>query len=234
MYRVAICDDTSLQREINADLLEIYSSRNIQDFDVRLFASGTELLSYIRKNGAFDIYILDQVMPLMDGISTAEKVRTLDEDGIIIFVSSVSDAVFDAFKVRAFGYLLKPVGGEVFADILNRAVCELDRKKGNNEFVIHSPEGDVRVSNNDIIYAEKCGQALDFHLEGSRTVSTTTLRSSVRSACEKLLEEKHFFLAGVSLVVNLKKIASSDGESKPICVSRMTGFRAMEQTAVSL
>ena len=141
MYKVAICDDTSLQREINADLLEIYSSRNIQDFDVRLFASGKELISYVRKNGAFDIYILDQVMPFMDGISTAEEVRTVDEDGIIIFVSSVSDAVFDAFKVRAFGYLLKPVGGEMFADILNRAVCELDRKKGKQRVCDSQPRG---------------------------------------------------------------------------------------------
>ncbi|MBO7519317.1 MAG: response regulator, partial [Clostridia bacterium] len=75
------------------------------------FVSGEEALDYLKSNDV-DVALLDIDMPAMSGLSLAEKIKKISPYTSIIFVTGYSQYAVDAFKLRASGYLLKPVTKE--------------------------------------------------------------------------------------------------------------------------
>lgn len=56
-----------------------------------------------------DIALLDIDMPQINGIMLAEKLKRVQPDAAIIFLTAYPQYAVDAFQLRASGYLLKPV-----------------------------------------------------------------------------------------------------------------------------
>lgn len=46
--------------------------------ELSIYENGTELLEDARRTGSFDIYILDILMPLLNGINQGIQLRELD------------------------------------------------------------------------------------------------------------------------------------------------------------
>ena len=76
--------------------------------EVEGFDNGGDALDYIKKN-AVDIAILDINMPEMDGITLAAKIKEINPDVSIMFLTGYSEYAVDAYAIHASGYLLKPV-----------------------------------------------------------------------------------------------------------------------------
>ncbi len=113
MIKVAICDDEA------AEAIKIDSFvRAYGDFDIRVYTSSSELARDIDDGAAFDLYLLDVVMPKPDGIELAQLIRELDETAVIIYLTNRDDRSLDAFRVYASQYLVKPVD----LDTLQRAL----------------------------------------------------------------------------------------------------------------
>ncbi|MCL2253222.1 MAG: response regulator [Lachnospiraceae bacterium] len=72
--------------------------------------SGAEAVSYIKQNKP-DMFILDILMPEMDGYQLATKIREAGHTAPIIFLTSNSSrsAVIKAVKAGAVDFVLKPV-----------------------------------------------------------------------------------------------------------------------------
>ena len=71
--KIAVCDDNLNELELIRTLLDIYKSDSIQTFTVKCFESSVELASTLRFE-KFDIYILDIIMPVMDGLALAKEI----------------------------------------------------------------------------------------------------------------------------------------------------------------
>ena len=56
----------------------------------------------------FDIIFLDIEMKTLNGVETAKKIRNVNKDIIIIFVTGYSEYVYEGYDVHAFNYILKP------------------------------------------------------------------------------------------------------------------------------
>ena len=106
--KIAVCDDNLNELELIRTLLDIYKSDSIQTFTVKCFESSVELASTLRFE-KFDIYILDIIMPVMDGLTLAKEIRTFDKAAPIIFLTASPEFAVDSYTVKAFNYLLKPV-----------------------------------------------------------------------------------------------------------------------------
>ena len=72
------------------------------------FESAKDALTYLQENTC-DIAILDIHMPEMDGLMLAEKIKNIDPDLAIIFLTGYSQYALDAYRLHVAGYLLKPV-----------------------------------------------------------------------------------------------------------------------------
>ena len=160
--RIAICDDEKNIRElIGNKVLKQYP-----ESEIVFFSSGEELLL---SDTHIDILFLDIQMSGRGGMETARELRQHDNDVIIIFVTAVEEYVFQAFDVRAFNYIVKPIDDIKFTEILRKAVEELgvqkkDVKEPEEKYVMINNWGvHTKVILDEIVYAEVFNRKVVIH-----------------------------------------------------------------------
>ncbi|MGN1085189.1 MAG: response regulator [Lachnospiraceae bacterium] len=73
------------------------------------------------KNNPVDVAFLDIEMPVINGIELAKRLKAIDENIRIIFVTAFEQYALQAFGVNAIGYLLKPYSAEDIEKELKKA-----------------------------------------------------------------------------------------------------------------
>lgn len=152
LIKIAVCDDSSEQIELLKEYFGIYEEKYPGKADVSYFDLGTHLLD-ITQNNAFDIYIIDMIMPEINGIEVARALHERKDKGKILFLTSSKDYVFDAFNVKASDYLLKPISPEKLFDKINQLIGEIDEESPRTVSVKTS-KGEVIIKVSDILYSQ--------------------------------------------------------------------------------
>lgn len=209
MIRIATCDDNQLQREIIRELLDEYVSLRKEPAEIVSFGAAFEMMEYRRKHGPFDIYMLDMIMPLMNGMELAKKLREDQEKGRIIFLSASADYVFDSFDVSAYYYLVKPVEPQKLFAVLDRAIAEI-HEESPRIIEVDSRDGIRRVPTDSVMWVIHRNRTLHYHLKDGSRVESKVLRCGVQKMVEPLLQDPRFCMAGASMVINLSQIRSID------------------------
>ncbi len=119
--KICICDDDSFfVREIRT-LLEPFQTET-DGFNISDFSCGEELIETYKSGETFDIVFIDIEMNGMNGIEVAERIKELAPETIIIFVSSHPSYIFEAFRIEALHFLVKPIKEKEFAEVFTRAM----------------------------------------------------------------------------------------------------------------
>jgi len=186
-------------------MLEDYFFRRDLAVDIREFAGGQELLDALRDR-RFDLYLLDIMMPGLDGIRLGAALRDEDKEGTIIYLTTSPDYALESYDVRAFSYLLKPVREEKLFAVLDDAIAVRERRE--ESVIVRTAEGTVRLRLDSILYVELTGRAPCYYLSDGTQVAGVTLRTSFQEAMRPLLNDRRFHLCGSSFVFNLHHIGS--------------------------
>ena len=151
-YRIAVCDDSAADRDYIAGLCGRWASRAGYDIQIRGFCSAEDFLFHYAECKEYDFLLLDIEMGDLDGISLAKKLRQDNQTLQIVFITGFPDFMALGYEVSAVHYLLKPVGEETMARVLERAAANCKRAQ---KALIFSVEGEsVRVDTGEILYAE--------------------------------------------------------------------------------
>ena len=160
--RIAICDDEKDIRELIGEKV----TTQYPAAEIIYYPSGEELLL---SDKHIDILFLDIQMPGRNGMETARELRKKDKNVILIFVTAVEEYVFQAFDVGAFHYIIKPIDDVKFADVLRKAVEELNskcvkEKTPEEKYVMINNAGvHSKVLIEDIVYAEVFNRKIVIH-----------------------------------------------------------------------
>ena len=211
MYHIALCDDEAVQRQITGEMLDRYIAGRKLAATVRKFSGGQELLNAMYDE-TFDIYILDIVMPEMNGIELGQKLREMDFDGKIIYLTSSAEYAIDSFKAKPFNYLIKPVSKDAFIAALDEAVLASEVRK-EKSLVVKTQENITKLSLNSIMYAELNRRCISYHLSNGRITDSIQIRTTFAEAVQELLKDSRFVLCGASMVVNLTHISSIESDA---------------------
>ena len=189
MLHIAVCDDEQIIMEQLKKLLETYRP----DCMVTMYRSGEGLLDAFDQ---YDLIFLDIEMPQTNGMELAAKLRELQYDGEVIFLTSYTDYMQDAFKVRAFRYLQKPIR----EDQLEEALCAAE-EEFQQQYLVLTGEKVFRIKIRDILYLEAV------HNETYIVTKTGELvvRSPMREIYE-MLDPAEFIQTHKSYVVALRAI----------------------------
>ena len=129
MIQIAVCDDDTKELDETAALLEAYASQRPElGLSLRRFQSSYDLLDCCQYRSAFDIYLLDIIMPLTDGIELGQSIHNRSEDALIIYVTNSEDFAVKSYRVNAFDYLLKPLEKSQLFGCLDRAVSKIEKE----------------------------------------------------------------------------------------------------------
>ncbi len=206
MFKIAICDDESSELEQTAAALREYlQARSNLTAEVSLFAGGYALLDAAEAGAGFDLYILDVIMPDLNGIEVGKALRQMGRDGAIIYLTTSPDYAVESYQTQAFFYLLKPVQRREFFDVLDRAVAAA-KKRQSETVIVNTPLGLRSLLLDDILYVERVERFMRYYLAGGETVDSRTLRGSFQEAAADLLADRRFILCGASFVLGLHHV----------------------------
>lgn len=199
--RIAVCDDC---REDALDLKSFLSGQ-----EVRIYTDPDILLDdVLERRVRFDLYLLDIFMETsMNGIRLAEKIRSVDRETAICFISA-SDAYYrEAYDLYAIQYLIKPVREESVRQLLNR-MSQLQVRRGKDQSVRFKWRGQTRM----IAYGEVL-----FISSREHTVSIQCADGSVQECKGKLNEMEAqvskdvFMRCHQSFLVNMYQVDNLSG-----------------------
>ena len=107
MTRIAIVEDEAAVREQLAGYVQRYTRQYGTQFEVTMFTDGVEILEDYRP--VYDIIFLDVEMQHLDGMETVRRIRELDSDVLLIFITNMAQYAIKGYAVGALDYVLKPV-----------------------------------------------------------------------------------------------------------------------------
>lgn len=200
MYNIAICDDEEICARMNHDLILNYKMPPGVNYSVEVFTEGQKLLNNAIR---FDIIILDIDMPVLDGMEVARLLRKNGYDKYIVFVTSHTAPVFDAFKYNAFRYLVKPIDQNQMTEALNSIFNDIQEKNDNYINIDMDSNNIVRVNIDDIRFLESFNRKVIFHLSKQDLVAAMKMKE-----VEALLNEYDFYKTHKSFIVNMKYVQS--------------------------
>ena len=206
MIRIALCDDMPVHTSHILMLLDGYQKKRP---GVKLrtysFDSGDKLLESINKGQSFDLYLLDIIMPELDGIMLAQQIRLMDIDAPLIFLTQSASYALDAFGVSAVQYILKPISPCELYPVLDKVIASQGREK-DRFFTVVSPGRTVTLVYSSIIVVEYVGRTLHFHLSTGEIIESKTIRTSFGVAVSALLADVRFLSVHQSFVINLDHV----------------------------
>ncbi len=161
-----ICDDDKTLQNILRQNIESFCSG--QNIPCRIICcdSGEEVLT----NPKSDLLFLDIQMSGKNGMEIARELRRRHEDTIIIFVTAMSEYVYEAFDVDAFHYLVKPISKKKLWEVLDKALSlwveadiQLHQSDTSPAIVVKRGSLSTKVFLSDIIYAEVFNRKVMLH-----------------------------------------------------------------------
>lgn len=116
--QIAICDDDQDELGCISSILDTYREERKASIAYHVFYSATELLT-TAKSGDYDLYILDVMMPAINGMEAAVEIRSFDQEAEIVFLTSSPEFAVESYKYKAQNYLLKPARREQIFSLMD-------------------------------------------------------------------------------------------------------------------
>ena len=175
--KIVICDDDKTVQKIMQKKIGRFCADAGIACQIICCDSGEKML---HSEQVPDILFLDIQMPGRNGMEIAEELRKQRKDVVLIFVTALSEYVYEAFDVGAFHYLVKPFGDDKLKEVLGRALRQHERQQeimtlrraGYGRMGADKMEGAIlvkrggvstKVSLEDIIYAEVFNRKVMLH-----------------------------------------------------------------------
>ncbi len=187
-YKIAVCDDEKIFVD---DLTEKIKSCG-NEYEIYPFDSGESLL---KSKIVFNIIFLDIEMTGLDGINAAFKLRENGYDGIIIFLTSHTEFMPEAFKVNAFRFLNKPVEEEKFNEAFTAAKKNF---LNTNHIFVCSEKETVYLKLTDIVYLEAYGDGTYIYDKNGKIYNT----DKPLKYWKEQIGTEHFFQIHKSFIVS--------------------------------
>ena len=161
--RIAVCDDEREETKRISSVIDRYNKERNARIEYSIFSSSIELAS-VAEREKFDIYILDIIMPVLNGIDLAKEIREFDKVSPIIFLTSSPEFAVESYSVKAADYLVKPIDKErLFCsldDILDRTETEQEKF-----IIVRSDDGLRKIFFSNLIYAEVYERKIIYYLK---------------------------------------------------------------------
>ena len=200
MIRIAIVEDDKSSSELLVSYLERYSNDKNIRFDVKTFFSCNQILNNYNNN--FDIIFMDIELPDGNGLETIRKIREVDKNVIVIFVTNMAQYAVKGYEVRAFDFIVKPVTSYNFYIKLDNILNLFEQKK-DDEIWISNKDGKMKLNISSIYYIEVIQHMCIYHTKDGNFKATGSLNN-----IEKTLSKYNFSLCNRCYLVNLRYVTS--------------------------
>lgn len=175
---IFICDDEpqmlqQIAEKVNTSLPEsqIMKARN-----------SVEVLEMLQTQDC-DVLLLDIDMPVINGLEIAKRLEEVKRKPLLVFVTSHDELVYDSLQFHPFGFVRK----SYLATELPRVLidCEKEIHSHNRYYHFRSPEGEIKLLLDDILYFESEGNYIHVYAKDTSYRFRDTI-SAVQNELERV------------------------------------------------
>ncbi|MTB63444.1 response regulator [Streptococcus sp. zg-86] len=216
---IAIVEDQKVEQERLSKYIHNYCQKIKRPVDITCFNDGIDIISDYQHR--FDIIYLDVEMEIMDGMTTAQKIRAVDKEVLIVFVTNHSQVAIQGYSVEAIDFLLKPLSNFVFEEHFKKMLRKLPSSEEEQHYLyVKNKASTFKIPQKDIYYLESDGHQLHIHSKQETITISNTLKNM-----EQLLDKKSFFRSNSGYIVNLAYVEKIEGnlayiKGEPLQISR--------------
>lgn len=217
MIHIAVVEDDKNYSSILNKYILRYEKESGQKFILSMFEDGEDIVTNYRGN--YDIILMDIEMQFLNGMSAAEKIREVDTEVVIIFITNMPQYAVKGYAVDALDFVLKPINYYAFSQRIDRAINRMNLR--NKEFISISLKGGIKKIDIDTIYYI---EAQDHYLIFYTGEGDYITRNTLKEITERLDKHK-FFRCSKSYLINLEYVTGYLNnevivKDKPLQVSR--------------
>ncbi len=206
MYRISVCDDDKTELEKICGMIAEYTAEKGIPAQVRPFDTPSSLLEFESANECADIYILDIIMPGMNGVQLGKEVRRRNAEAFIIFLTTSKDYALESYSVKAFAYIIKPAKKEDITAELSDCFSRI--RKPSERFVLKCVSGITAVKAEDIVFIEYYNHQMIYRLAGGETMESVYFREPFDSLISEYAKNGSFVKTSASFLANLEHVRS--------------------------
>lgn len=230
MIRIGIVENDDNDMAMLKNALTTYlEDIDFKDYSLTTFTSALDFLDdTVHK---YDLVFLDILMPHMDGMELANKIRETNDKMMIIFTTNLTNFAIKGYEVNAYDYIVKPINSDHLAMTMKKALMML--KAQEDRFITIKNKTLVKVVDlNSILCLEISSHLITYHFIDGTTFDTW---GSLKEEMTKLPENEYvkinkFQLLNMSHITSLKNgVVYVMGGQKTFSISRMNKKEATEK-----
>jgi len=197
---ILICDDI----KEDADKLAALIAESGFEAQTVVFTESRQAFDYFCSGANIDVCFLDIIMPKINGIQLAEKLRENYFAKDIVFLTSSNDYASQSYQVQAFDYLLKPLTSEKVNNIMDKLKkSQENMDKAGLPVVMQSLARFIPFR--DISHAEVINHTVCIKLQDKSLIK---IYGTFNKIAEQLLSDSRFARCHRSYIVNLDAITA--------------------------
>lgn len=176
MFQAAICEDEpDIARYIAKTLSQKFIEHGIS-MDFEFYSDGSHLLKMMELHYHYDVIFMDIEMPQIDGISICKKLRTINQEALVVFISNKEELVFSTFEVQPFRFIRKSHYDSLLPSLVSSLLEELLKRQPKILQIVEPGSKDLfSFDVNHILYVEAQGMRCCIHTTDGATLIKTRL-----------------------------------------------------------
>jgi|LAHS01.1.fsa_nt_gb two-component system response regulator LytT len=161
MVTIALVEDDQDTSSRMRQMICQFFGENKEECQVSSFSSADSFLASFHKN--YDLVFMDIDLPGTDGLTASRKLREIDKDVMVIFVTFLAQLAIKGYEVNAFDFIVKPVAYPDFRMKMTRVLAQLNAVH-ERSLVIRNKDSVRRILVSDIRYIEVRNHTVTYHL----------------------------------------------------------------------
>ena len=225
-YHIAVVEDEPLFAKQLEEYIRRYEKERGKKINITFFADGEDIVE--NYSGDYDMILMDIQMQFMDGMTAAQKIRSLDHEVIIMFITNMLDYAVRGYEVDAMDYVVKPVEYFAFSQKLDKAFACM--KKPDEVYVsVVAEDGVSKLKTSEIYYIESQG-----HYARYRTVRGDFVSRAALKSLETELYGYGFFRCSKGFLVNMANVDGLMGGECIVCGEKIPVSRSVRKEFMEL
>ena len=226
MLKICIVEDDGASRDKLTEYIGRFCAEYSIEYNIDWYGDGLQFLEEYKP--VYNLIFMDIQLPNIDGMTTARRLREIDGQVGIIFVTNLLKYAIHGYEVQAFDYVVKPLMYDSFSARMKRFLAHVRAKQQQEEVVLSSGSTIKRVSVNDIYYVEVDGHYLCWHL----TSGELSIYGSLVQA-ERQLAQAPFVKCNSGILVNLNYVQTIEKDSVQVAGQWLPVSRAKKKEFVT-
>ena len=205
MLSIAIIEDETAAAEMLISFINRYGKENGEEYGIVRYETAVAFLDNYKP--VYDIVFMDIVLPKLNGMEAARKLREIDKSVTLIFVTNMVNFAVKGYEVGALDFIVKPIVYDLFLMKMDKAVDVVKNRNCPN--IVIQYDGAIKVMPlSDITYIEVIRNTIIYHT----TQGIYRLRSSMKEV-ENILSNENFVRCNVCYLVNLRYVKEVKGDT---------------------